>query len=288
MSKTQKIGISAVVAAMLVVVGIPVLKSAYSAPGIAVHEPAPPRAFAPSVPLPSSARPLDTGGSTESGAPTASKLAGPTGAIAGTTAATPVVSATGTEEGTRTEPVQKPEVVVQVAGAVKRPGVYHLAVGARNDDAVTAAGGLAPAANAASVNLAARAMDGSQLYVKTVKEQPQGGVSEEDAALTAPGTGSARKLGALAARHSAASGAGKRASTGKPAKLKDPAEGKVNINTASAADLQRIPNIGPAMAEKVIAYRQENHGFQSIEDLMQVSGIGAKKFAKMAPYVKIH
>ena len=64
--------------------------------------------------------------------------------------------------------------------------------------------------------------------------------------------------------------------------------GKININTASAEELQRLPNIGPAMAEKVIAYRQENHGFQSAEDLMQVSGIGPKKYAKISPLIKIH
>ena len=61
----------------------------------------------------------------------------------------------------------------------------------------------------------------------------------------------------------------------------------VNINTASAEELQRISGIGPSMAEKIIAYRQENHGFQSVDDLMQVSGIGPKKFEKMAPFIKL-
>lgn len=183
------------------------------------------------------------------------------------------------------EPASKPEVVVQVAGAVRRPGVYHLSVGARNDDAVKAAGGLSPGANAASVNLAARANDGSQLYVKSLKEQSSGGVGDESAGPLAQVASSNRK--AAAGTHGAWLVVGKRGSGGKSAKLKDPSEGKVNINTASAEELMRLPHIGSVMADKVIAYRAENHGFQSLEELMQVKGIGAKTFAKMAPFVKI-
>lgn len=60
----------------------------------------------------------------------------------------------------------------------------------------------------------------------------------------------------------------------------------VNINTASADELQKLPGIGPAMAGRIIAYRQESP-FQTPEDLMQVTGIGEKKFAKMKPFVKV-
>lgn len=196
------------------------------------------------------------------------------------TAALPVVAPTETEPS-------KPEVVVHIAGAVKRPGVYHLRPGARNDDAVRSAGGLTAGANAASVNLAARAVDGTQLYVKNQKEQPVGGAADEIA-----GPVDARGKGAnpTAARRSmvAVAGAAGRAGAARPAKLKSPSEGRININTASADDLQRITGIGPSMAEKIIAYRAENHGFQSVEDLMQVSGVGAKKYAKWSPFIRIH
>ena len=170
-------------------------------------------------------------------------------------------AATGKEDPSGGDPAAPTEIVVQVAGAVKQPGVYHLHAGARNDDAVKAAGGLSSTANAASVNLAARATDGAQLYVKSVKERPTGGVSEETAAL--PQSSSVpKKTLALASRGRSSTLGGTGASSNKPAKIKDPSEGKVNINTARADELQRLPNIGPAMAEKIIAYRQENHGFQ--------------------------
>jgi competence protein ComEA len=156
------------------------------------------------------------------------------------------------------------DVVVQVAGAVKHPGVYRLQAGARNDDAVKAAGGLGSSANAASVNLAARAIDGSQLYVRSVKEQPDGGAA--DPGLVPPASATVPRSGAAHGVRAAAS-SGHAVAGGRGAKLKDPSEGRININTASAEELQRIPHVGPAMAEKVIAFREANHGFQSAEDL---------------------
>ena len=94
--------------------------------------------------------------------------------------------------------------------------------------------------------LAAKTADGTQLYVKSLKEQPVGGVADEGAGpvtpiapgIHKPATG---KVGALLA-------VGKHGSSGTSAKLKDPSEGKVNINSASAEALMRIPHIGPMMA----------------------------------------
>jgi competence protein ComEA len=206
------------------------------------------------------------------------------GLAAGTPATQPGADARAVVDSVeRDAPSPKVEVVVHVAGAVKRPGVYHLGAGARNEDAVKAAGGLAASANADSVNLAALAADGTQLYVKSRVEQPTGGAEANP--QSSASTASGKKLSSASARLPSG---GKSAAAGKPVKLKSPAEGRININTASAEELQRISGIGPSMAEKIIAYRQENHGFQSLDDLMQVNGVGAKKFARWSPFLRLH
>ena len=183
-------------------------------------------------------------------------------------------------------PVSQPpaDVVVHVAGAVRHPGVYHLRTGARNDDAVKAAGGLTSNANSASLNLAARAADGTQLYVKNQKEQPLGGAGEEPS-IVPKGAPAAHKSATAATVKSAAPSRG--AAAGRAAKLASPSEGRININTASDGELQRVRGVGPAMAQKIIAYREENHGFKTIEDLMQVSGVGSKTYAKLSPFFKL-
>ena len=173
------------------------------------------------------------------------------------------------------------EIVVHVAGAVRKPGVYHLPLGARGEDALKAAGGPTANANTDAINLAARLEDGNQLYFPTRDEQPSGGAPSTPASKGA--ASSSPKASGRASAHSSRNSGG----SDKPGKLTDPSQGKVNINTASADELQRLPGIGPAMAERILAYRQENHGFQRAEDLMQVSGIGSKKFAKLQPFVRV-
>jgi len=133
-----------------------------------------------------------------------------------------------------------------------------------------------------AVNLAARVEDGSQLYFPTHKEQPDGGASSPAPSL--PPAASAGKQGG----RTAAQKPGKKGEKGgKPGKLTAPSQGTVNINTADAEQLQRLPGIGPAMAERLIAFRKENGGFKSAEDLLQVSGIGEKKFARLQPFVRV-
>ena len=176
------------------------------------------------------------------------------------------------------------EAVVHVAGAVKHPGLYHLKLNARNDDAVKAAGGPASGANLDAINLAAHLQDGEQLYIPTKSEQPAGGASEPSANDVA----SVKKpvfSPVSSGKKSSVRAPKKGAVGGKAAKLTDPAQGKVNLNTGSLEDLQKLPGIGPAMAERVIAWRKENGGFQNAEDLLQVSGIGEKKFAKIQPFI---
>jgi competence protein ComEA len=264
--KSTTVGSIVAISLVLFIVSALVLKNAASAPGIVITEPpARATAFRPASPQ------------------AAPRVSGTPAATAAEPSDARAATAAGSGPASSSAAVSQ-QVVVHVVGAVKRPGVVRLPAGARNDDAVNAAGGLAPDANEASINLAALAADGSQLYVRTRKEQPSGG-AEEPALPQAASAASKQAAGALARK--SPGGAGRAASGAKPAKLKSPAEGRVNINTASSEELQRISGIGPAMAEKIIDYREANHGFQSVDDLMQVGGIGAKKLSKFAPFVRL-
>lgn len=136
-------------------------------------------------------------------------------------------------------------VVVHVDGAVTAPGVYELPEGSRVNDAVLAAGGLAEGADTASLNLAATVSDGEKVHVP---------FEGEKAAETGAGLGD-----------DAAQGAG----------------GLVNINVANAAELDELPGVGEATAAAIVEDRDRNGPFTTPEDLMRVSGIGEKKFAKL-------
>ena len=186
------------------------------------------------------------------------------------------------------------EIVVHVAGAVKKPGVYHLPAGSRNDDAIQKAGGPTAEANTDGLNLASRVEDGSQLYLPTRKQHPEGGAdaptttstSAPISAVSSPATkASVKPVSKSGAKSSAKTAGG--AKGGKGGKLSDPAQGTVNINTANAEELQRIPGIGPAMAERILDFRKQNGKFTAPEDMLQISGIGEKKFARMQPFIRV-
>ena len=143
------------------------------------------------------------------------------------------------------------EAYVDVDGAVVRPGVYRLKDGARVSQAIDAAGGLTAEADVTGLNRASKVTDGQKIYVPTVGEQH-----------------------AAAAVDGAESGAATTAGAGS-------SSGLVNINTASAAELQTLSGIGPSMAQSIIDERTQNGAFASVDDLMRVSGIGEKKLAKI-------
>lgn len=145
---------------------------------------------------------------------------------------------------------------VHVGGAVAAPGVYDLAEGARVLDAVEAAGGFAEGAARDALNLARAVSDGEQVVVP----------SEADIAVQEAASAGAGGAAAGAGASAAAGGAG----------------GKVNINTASAAQLDTLPGVGASTAEKIVADREANGPFKTVEDLKRVSGIGDKKFAALA------
>lgn len=143
------------------------------------------------------------------------------------------------------------EVYVDVDGAVARPGVYRLKEGARVSQAIDAAGGLTAEADVTGLNRASKITDGQKIYVPTVGEQQAATAAGE------AGSGAAAASGAVAS------------------------SGLVNINTASAAELQTLSGIGPSMAQSIIDERTQNGAFASVDDLMRVSGIGEKKLAKI-------
>ena len=107
---------------------------------------------------------------------------------------------------------------------------------------------------------------------------------EDGSKIEVPSTTDGALAQASAAVSGAAAGGSSRASG--PDKLSTPGQGVVNINKASATELQQLPGVGPATAEKIISYRRECGGFRSPEQLIEVKGIGPKTFEKMRPFVR--
>ncbi|MBK9781591.1 MAG: helix-hairpin-helix domain-containing protein [Anaerolineales bacterium] len=148
-------------------------------------------------------------------------------------------------------PTKEP-IAVHIIGAVPRPGLYEFAEGSRVQDAIDAAGGLLTSANVDSVNLAALLEDGQQLDIP-YKAGTDSSNENGDDALVLPGA------------------------TEKPA-ASEAGQDLVNINTASAEELDNLPGIGPTIAQRIVEYREANGSFQTIDDLMNVSGIGPSTF----------
>ena len=144
------------------------------------------------------------------------------------------------------------DVVVHVVGAVAAPGVQRLPTGSRVVDAVEAAGGAAPEADLARVNLAAVLVDGQQVVVLLPGQEPPRPVGTDP---VAPGpTGAAGPAGE---------------------------GGLVDINRASVTELEALPGVGPATAEAIVAHREQNGPFASVDDLLDVRGIGEAKLEQL-------
>lgn len=139
------------------------------------------------------------------------------------------------------------ELVIYVSGAVARPDVYRLPAGARIKDAVLAAGGLRADAAADQINLAAPLSDAGHINIPT--------------------------LSAVTDHHA------------EPATAAGP--GLLNLNRATSSDFEDLPGVGPVLAERIIAQRDEQGPFTQIEDLRNVTGIGDKLYAQIAPLVTV-
>jgi len=145
------------------------------------------------------------------------------------------------------------EVVVDVAGAVARPGLVRLAAGSRVADALAAAGGPAPDASLPGLNQARVLGDGEQVRVPRVGE-PAPSVPSP---ASTPGSAS-----------------------GIPA-------APVDLNRATAPELDTLPGVGPATAAAILAWRDENGGFRRVEDLLEVPGIGPARLERLRPHVRV-
>ncbi len=190
---------------------------------------------------------------------------GPQPAGAGIDGASDVGGSDG-RDGEVGEQAEPEELVVHVVGAVRRPGLVRLASGDRISDAVNAAGGGQPDADLDRLNLASLVVDGMQIRVPSVDEsgdgQPPDGPLIQ---LPVGGTG-------------VGGGAG-------PDQLV-PA-GPIDLNRADEVELQRLPGIGPALAARIAAWRADNGGFTSVDELEAVPGIGPAKLAGLRDLVTI-
>ena len=192
-----------------------------------------------------SARPRDVAvhGSGASITPAASmtSAAGAPGSVPAPSPPGPAPSPSGSAGG---------RLVVDVAGKVRRPGVYRLPSGARVIDALEVAGGALPGVNTTALNLAAPLRDGQQVVV---------GVPVPASAASVPG-GADVPAGSAAA-------------------------GPIDLNTATLEQLQSLPGVGPVLAQHILDWRAQHGRFASVDQLNEVSGIGTVKFAALRPLV---
>ncbi len=148
-----------------------------------------------------------------------------------------------------------PDIRVQVSGAVVSPGVYTMSEGDRVMDAIAAAGGVQPDANLSALNLARRVQDEAHYHIPFIGETPSATVAVPSAAVQDRRRGDESSL--------------------------------IDLNTASARDLEALPGIGPVMAERIIAHREANGPFSSTDELDDVAGIGPKTLESIRSLVRV-
>lgn len=151
-------------------------------------------------------------------------------------------------------------IYVYICGAVKTPGVYAMQGDDRICDLIQMAGGFTEEAASDYWNQARPLVDGEMIYVPTVEEAKERTDEERETAAAGPGQGE------------------------EPAK----SDGKVNINTASKEELMTLPGIGESKALAILAYREKNGGFSSVEELKEVEGIKDGVFAKIVDFIIVN
>jgi competence protein ComEA len=149
-------------------------------------------------------------------------------------------------------------LVVDVAGKVRKPGIYRLPDGSRVADALESAGGVKPGTDVSGLNRARRLVDGEQIVA--------GG---------APAAGGPGKGAGAGAAPGGAAGGGSGGEQGQP----------VSLNSATAEQLETLPGVGPVLAQHIIEYREAHGGFTSVDQLQDVNGIGERRFADIEPKV---
>ncbi|WP_331461585.1 ComEA family DNA-binding protein [Streptomyces paludis] len=157
-------------------------------------------------------------------------------------------------------------VVVDVGGKVRRPGVLRLPPGSRVADALQAAGGVEPGADLTGLNRARVLVDGEQVVVDGPVPADAGGLGAAGPGAVGPGAAGVLGVGGVA-------GAG-------------PGGGLVSLNTATQAQFESLPGVGPVLAQRIADYRAQHGGFRSVDELREVSGIGERRFADLQPLVR--
>lgn len=164
-------------------------------------------------------------------------------------------------------------VKVHVAGGVKNPGVYQLSSQGRVIDAVNAAGGAVSSADLESINLAQTLVDTEQIFVP-LRSQARSRISV--APRLRPKTSTT-----VATNNSSSNPA----NSGETSQARS--DGNININTASATELDVLPGVGPSTAQAIVAYRKKKGPFARVEDLLNVPGIGPAKLSQMRNQISL-
>ena len=154
------------------------------------------------------------------------------------------------------------EIIVHIAGEVKKEGIVYLKQGSRIIDAIKEAGGETKEADLSQINLAYELQDGQKVYIPNKNEK-------------------------ITEYITASSGNNVIVEENKNSESTEGKENKVNINTANQSELDSLPGIGPSIAQRIIEYREENGNFQKIEDLQNVKGIGDAKFSNIKDNVTV-
>lgn len=157
-----------------------------------------------------------------------------------------------------TQEETKKEIVVHITGEVKKEGVVYLEEGSRVVDAIKKAGGETKEADLSQVNLAYVLQDGQKIYIPNKNEKISAYTSENMGENIEQNNTTTKKKGA-----------------------------KVNINTAGVEELDQLPGIGPAIAQRIIDYRKEHGEFKKVEDVQEVKGIGDAKFSEIKDSITV-
>ena len=180
----------------------------------------------------------------------------------------PFASSTIATDSLKTNPeLLMANITVYVSGEVVKPGVYVLLATSRIIDALQAAGGPTSAANLVVVNLAAPLVDATQIFIPRIGSTPRATLPRPHAGINLPTTGTSGGVSV---------GSGVTSATG-----------IVDINSASLADLDALPGVGPSTAQAIIDYRIANGPYASVDDLLNVRGIGPSKLAAMRARVRV-
>lgn len=179
----------------------------------------------------------------------------------------PRTASTFTASGSKSARQEK-QLQIYVSGAVLEPGLYELPEGSRVTAAIAAAGGLTATADKARVNLARKLRDGTQVNVPSLKNAKSATAKAAKAQTKSTSQSETRSRAAhkVAAENSAIT--------------------RIDLNSATSAELQSLPGVGPALAQRIIARRQQQR-FRQVEELLSVSGIGKAKLARLEPYLEV-